>query len=135
MNGRGQTSVEVLLVISFVLLLVLGIILPYVENQNITNAAIVAKLSILPFIERNSLRAKINSITPEVNGSDLTLHIRTTMNPDAYVFDELINDISPGCQRICQAVASLNSYSSVTLDWQSNTSAFCASPSGVPLTC
>ncbi|MBM3282043.1 MAG: hypothetical protein FJY86_01725 [Candidatus Diapherotrites archaeon] len=116
---RGQTSVEVLLVISFVLLLVLGIVLPYVENQNITNAALTAKLTILPYIEKNSLRAKIVSIGPEVAGGDITLHILTSAAWDGLVYDELQfgNPVS-GCMNVCNKVAELGAYSRVTIDWQ-----------------
>ncbi len=124
---RGQTSVEVLLVISFVLLLVLGIILPYVENQNITNAALTAKLSILPYVEKNSLRAKIVSIDPEVNGSEITLHIATTAAWDTLVYDELMYG-SPvsGCVNVCNHVYALGTYSRVYIDWVDSGLPFCS---------
>lgn len=134
MHNRGQTGVELLLVIAFVLVVALGIVLPYVESQNITNAAYVAKLSILPYIEKNGLGVKINSITPEVTNGNIAIHVKTTGNWDKYVRAELTTSIgsppSTGCQRICSSVAALGTYSTVDLDWQDTnaggTSPLCA---------
>lgn len=139
MHSRGQTSLELLLVISFVLVLVLAIVLPYVESQNISNASIAAKISILPYIEKNGLRVKINSIAPESSGGTLTLHIVTSGSWDDAVFTELrYNPLTigqSGCERVCAAAANLNAYSLVTLDWRHAGTPLCQSSPGVNLTC
>lgn len=118
MHARGQTGMELLLVIAFVLVVSLGVVLPYVESQNITNAAYVAKLSILPFIEKNDLRAKINSVIPEIVGSDLTIHITTSGNWGTEVLDDLQS--FGGCDNLCLEVKSVWSSGVVAIDWKNN---------------
>ena len=132
--SRGQTSIEVLLVVSFVLVVSLAIVIPYVDNQNITNATFVAKLTILPFIEKNSLRIKLNSVIPEVDSAlnEITLHIKTTGRWSNDVDLELSFPTAgrpSGCEQVCNAVANLNAYSAVHLDWSHNDAPYCGSVS------
>lgn len=130
-SPRGQTSIEVLLVVSFVLVVSLAIVIPYVDNQNITNAAFVGKLTILPFIEKNPLRVKLNSVIPEVDSAtnEITLHIKTTGVWSTDVDTELSfpTTLRPsGCEQVCDAVASLNAYSAVHLNWLHNDAPYCS---------
>lgn len=78
MNGRGQTSLEILLVISFSLLLSMMIAIPYLGNQARTDVGVQAKLALLPFMEKNSQLVRIQSILVEVNGDDVDVTARTT---------------------------------------------------------
>ncbi len=136
MRTRGQTSIEVLLIFSFVIVVVLAVVTPYVESQNKTNAAYVAKLTILPYIEKNSFRVKINQIVPEVlSGGIIRLHIRTNGNWDGYVNEELNNGVnghSPGCQLVCDAVAKLGGYSQVEIDWVHGGDPYCLDYAPIP---
>lgn len=128
MHARGQTSIEVLLVVSFVLVVVLAIVIPYVENQSITNAAYVAKLSILPFIEKNNSNVKINHVIPEVVSGDITLHVTTSGTWDRAVNLELLlglNGLPSGCRQVCNEVKALGSYSTVSIDWVHSGTTYC----------
>lgn len=66
---RGQTSLEILLVISFSLLLSMMIALPYVGNQARTDVGIQAKLALLPYMEKNPELVRVASIGVEVSPS------------------------------------------------------------------
>lgn len=124
----GQTSIELLLVLSFVIVVVLAIISPYLDNQNKTNAAYVAKLTLLPFIEKNGLPVKINHVTPQVTINGITVHVATSGDWDRAVSPELlfgVNGRPPGCMQVCTAVLNLNTFNTVTIDWEHDDLPFC----------
>ncbi len=110
-DSRAQTSLEVLMVFGFVLVVALLIVLPYVSNQNITNASIVAKQGVLSFVEQNEKSVKISTIQPEVSGAFLSLSVYTLGEWDAQVQAELSNS---GCSQICDSIVGLGAYSSVS---------------------
>ncbi len=117
----GQTSIELLLVLSFVIVVALAIVSPYIENQNKTNAAYVAKLTLLPFVEKNGLSVKINHVIPQVTLNGITVHITTSGTWDAGVRREIqlgVNNHPSGCMQVCTAVKNLGTFNVVTIDWQ-----------------
>lgn len=118
---RGQTSIEVLLVVSFVILLALAISLPFIENQNRTNASIAAKLGILPYLEKNNLRIRLQSIAPEfLPPDDLRLVISSSGVWSTSISEELFSTLGgavSGCQQICSSVHAVGGYSSINLVW------------------
>ncbi|MEK6971001.1 MAG: hypothetical protein AABW68_04945 [archaeon] len=121
-SSRGQTSLEVLLVISFSILLAMMIGLPYLENQSRTDAGIQAKLAILPFVERNSSLVRISSIVTEVSpGDDLLVRVTMAGEMDAVSSVE--------CDAVCSRIDPAGHFSMVSLEWglAGETPPFCSS--------
>lgn len=126
MRSAGQVGIEVLLVVAFVIVMALAILLPYVESQNQTNAAIRVKLTILPFVEMNDKSVKVVRVQPVVSGSDLVVHVETKGTWDGLVRDDLLLNPINGCFRICTQAKNGSPYSTVVLDWNHNGVSFCS---------
>jgi len=98
MSPRGQTSLEILLVISFSLLLSMMIALPYLGNQARTDVGVQAKLALLPYMEKNSQLVRIQSIVVEVTNDDVSVTARTTGSLDSVSSTEctsILNRLDP----------------------------------------
>ena len=126
-SSRGQTSIEVLLVVAFVLVVSLAVVTPYVGNQHITNASLMTKLSILPFVEKNGLPVKISHIQPEVDRGGILMNIDTVGKWDESVRVQLIPLSGPayGCVFVCSEISKVGAYSPITVRWLHNGVAFC----------
>ncbi len=125
----GQTSLEVLFVIAFVIVFSLGIALPYVSNQTLTNVSIQTKLAILPLIEKNNHLVHISSILPETTPSGLTMNVYTVGQWDnsvAAVADSY-------CEKVWCRMDPEGYYDSRLLMWYHNDVLFCSASS--PITC
>jgi hypothetical protein len=109
MGDRGQTSLEILLVISFSLLLSMMIAVPYLGNQARTDVGVQAKLALLPFMEKNSQLVRVQSILVEVVGDDVSVTARTT---------GLLDDIFPAdCASILSKLDTTGFYEDVSFTW------------------
>ncbi|MFH0970914.1 MAG: hypothetical protein V1776_05690 [Candidatus Diapherotrites archaeon] len=122
MDARAQTSLELLMVVSFSILLALIISIPFLENQARTNAGIQAKLAVLPYIERNTELLKISSITAEkttpAGTTKLTVMVHTKGKIDSVISNELS---SSGCLSICSQIKSGGFFDSVDFSWENDT--------------
>lgn len=111
MRPRGQASLETLLVISFVLLVGLGVGLPYLENQEFTNATAQTKIALLPVLENNRVPLRIITMQPNLAGSDFNIlvTVRGKTTP------ELTSLLVTACAQICQAIDPNDHFTSETL--------------------
>ena len=127
MDSRGQTSLEILMVVGFTLVLGLLIGIPFLENQTRTNAAIQTKLAILPFVEKNTHLLKISSIVTSVSPSPLpflsvTVHTKGVL--DASISEELANG---SCAYICSRIDPEGYFDGVSFVWDHNSESECSS--------
>lgn len=106
---RGQTSLEILLVISFSLLLSMMIAIPYIGNQARTDVGVQAKLALLPYIEKNSQLVRIQSIVVEVEDEDASVTARTTGTLDSISSDD--------CAAILSRLDPTGFYDSISFKW------------------
>lgn len=109
---RGQTSLEILLVISFSLLLSLMIAIPYLGNQARTDVGVQAKLALLPYMEKNPELVRVSSIVVEVSSSqDVSVTVKTVGSLDS-------TSITPAdCSSIHAKLDTTDFYEGVSFLW------------------
>jgi hypothetical protein len=126
MDSHGQTSLEILMIIGFTLILGLMIGIPFLENQTRTNAAIQTKLSVLPFVEKNTHLVKIASITASVSPSPpkiLSVAVRTKGALDSSIGQELDDG---ACASICSQIDPGGYFGGVSFVWDHNSTNECS---------
>ncbi|MDP2666997.1 MAG: hypothetical protein Q8P05_05865 [Candidatus Diapherotrites archaeon] len=134
----AQASLETILIIAFVLLVGLGVGLPFLENQQFTHAAANVKIALLPYLEQNNFPLRIIQIQPTLDPSnDLTMHVtlRGTMTSDTGVALRG----GGGCTKVCQAIDPANNYGTVSffLVNENGSPYYCgqSGPTPTPITC
>jgi cytoskeletal protein RodZ len=117
MSARGQSSMETLLVIGFVLVVSAAILIPFTYQQSLTNAALIAKLEVLPYMDRSPSTAQITTITPQFASGNLVLDVqsRGTLSWDSIQSIGASN--SPTCQSMCQEVRQASTFQSISFTW------------------
>ncbi len=112
---RAQSSMDTLLVMGFVLVVSAVVLLPYVENQALTNSSLTAKLMILPFLERNASPLKISLIEPRASGTALFLVATTRGDMDSALQSSILAQAP--CADICIQIRQNGPYSSADFTW------------------
>ena len=116
MEKRAQSSMDTLLVMGFVIAVAMLVLLPYVQNQAITNSAVTAKLLILPYLERNPFPLKISLIEPRVTAGTLTIEV-TTRGEMTNELRTSILGVSDLCADMCTQIRQNGPFSSATFTW------------------
>jgi hypothetical protein len=90
------------------------ILLPFVQNQAITNAALSAKLLVLPFVSGNVFPMQIDSVTPVVVSSTIAVDVITSGELDASTRAQVTPAV---CADMCMQIKQSGAYASGAFSW------------------
>ena len=117
LSSRGQSSMDSLLVLGFVVVVSMIILIPFVQNQAITNAALSAKLLVLPFVSGNSFPMQIDSIIPVVVSTTIGVDVITSGQMDASTRAQITPVV---CADMCTQIKQSGAYASASFSWTNN---------------
>lgn len=103
-SGRGQTSLETLLIVAFILTLTALISFSFFENQSKTAVAANAKLLVLPYVEKNAHPLRIAAIMPALASSAGSSSLQLTVTTKGQLDPGFISSIP--CALICSRLDS-----------------------------
>lgn len=116
-SQRGQSSMDSLLVMGFVVVVAMIILIPFVQNQAITNAALTAKLLVLPYINSNASPMHVDAVIPVTTSATIAIDVITSGQMDS----DTRNSITPAaCLDICTQIRQSGAYSAATFSWTNN---------------
>ncbi len=111
---RGQSSMDSLLVMGFVVVVSMIILIPFVQNQAITNAALTAKLAVLPYLGGNAFPMHVDSIIPVATPTTIAVDVVTSGKMDSDTRNLLTG---AACLGICTEIKQSGAYSAATFSW------------------
>ncbi len=117
LSSRGQSSMDSLLVMGFVVVVSMLILIPFVQNQAITNAALSAKLLVLPFVSANAFPMQIDSIIPVVVSTTIGVDILTSGEMDASTRTQITPVV---CADMCMQIKQSGAFASASFSWTNN---------------
>ncbi|QQR92646.1 MAG: hypothetical protein IPJ89_00160 [Candidatus Iainarchaeum archaeon] len=116
-SSRGQSSMDSLLVMGFVVVVAMIILVPFVQNQAITNAALTAKLAVLPYLNANAAPIHVDSIIPVTTATTIAVDVVTTGQMDS---DTRASIDNVACLDICTQIRQSGAYAAATFSWTNN---------------
>lgn len=116
-SSRGQSSMDSLLVMGFVVVVAMIILIPFVQNQAITNAALTAKLAVLPYLNANAFPIHIDSIVPVTTATTIAIDVVTAGQMDTGTRASIDN---AACLDICTQIRQSGAYAAATFSWTNN---------------
>ena len=84
------------------------------QNQAITNAALTAKLAVLPYLGGNAFPMHVDSIVPVATTTTIAVDVITSGKMDSDTRNLLTN---AACLGICSEIKQSGAYSAATFSW------------------